>query len=582
MRRFIAWIPVWLLVCGLCSAQIPVINANGVTNGASFQPGIAAGSWVTIKGTNLATTTRIWGSADFRGSTLPLSLDGTSVKINNRDAPVYFISPTQVNVLAPPDATVGNVPVTVSTSRGTSAPVNAALQRFAPGWFSFSQLNGAYPAAVHANGTLLGPSNLFGSAATAVPAQPNEKVLLFATGFAATTPAADPLTIFAGAAPLIAPNDLRITVNNQAVTIDFAGLVSNGLYQFNITVPNLADGEYNLVASIGGFSTQTLKLAVRTPPAPPVITKMSVTDFIWGQSSSVQLTGTGMTGVNRVEFSDSSKVRIVGSISATSTSVSFTLAVDGDATPGERTLAVANANGLSNTTTFQVRRGNPTLTGFLPAVVYQDRMYASEFLKTNSRGVLKLSGSDLQGGTSVDVSPGAGIRFLPSFASENVGGWMFVDAGAGTGIRQVTVTSPAGTSNAVSFEVQAAPPGAPVISDVKLNPPSTGNFNISYSGSLSFTDSDGDIKSGTGGAFLRLTMVSGLQGSPVQTVDLSGTFLEKTGLTSGTINISTSVSAVLALQANAAAQVAVTLFDSANRPSNTVIVDVTRWIIPIL
>jgi hypothetical protein len=68
----------------------------------------------------------------------------------------------------------------------------------------------------------------------------------------------------------------------------------------------------------------------------------------------------------------------------------------------------------------------------------------------------------------------------------------------------------------------------------------------------------------------------------VQTVDLSGTFLEKTGLTSGTINISTSVSAVLALQTNAAAQVAVTLFDSANRPSNTVIVDVPRWIIPIL
>ena len=32
----------------------PSINAGGVVNGASFQPGIVPGSWLTIQGTNLS------------------------------------------------------------------------------------------------------------------------------------------------------------------------------------------------------------------------------------------------------------------------------------------------------------------------------------------------------------------------------------------------------------------------------------------------------------------------------------------------------------------------------------------------
>lgn len=61
------------------------------------------------------------------------------------------------------------------------------------------------------------------------------------------------------------PNDLRILVGGSPATIEFAGLVGNGLYQFNIIVPNLPDGEHSLAGEIGGVRTQTLRLVVRRP-----------------------------------------------------------------------------------------------------------------------------------------------------------------------------------------------------------------------------------------------------------------------------------------------------------------------------
>ena len=77
--------------------QAPTISVNGIQNAASFLPGVSSGSFLTISGTNLSTTTRIWKDSDFNGKKLPLALDGVSVKINGKSAPVYFISPRQIN-----------------------------------------------------------------------------------------------------------------------------------------------------------------------------------------------------------------------------------------------------------------------------------------------------------------------------------------------------------------------------------------------------------------------------------------------------------------------------------------------------
>jgi uncharacterized protein (TIGR03437 family) len=39
--------------------------------------------------------------------------------------------------------------------------------------------------------------------------------------------------------------------------VQYAGLVQSGLYQFNVTVPNLPNGDAKVVAAIGGVPTQS-------------------------------------------------------------------------------------------------------------------------------------------------------------------------------------------------------------------------------------------------------------------------------------------------------------------------------------
>ena len=93
---------------------------TSVLNGASYQPGIEAGSWVMIQGTNLANTFpgRTWRSDEIVNGNLPTSLDGVSVTIDGKPAFVYYISPTQINVQAPSDTAAGAVNVVVDNNGG--------------------------------------------------------------------------------------------------------------------------------------------------------------------------------------------------------------------------------------------------------------------------------------------------------------------------------------------------------------------------------------------------------------------------------------------------------------------------------
>jgi uncharacterized repeat protein (TIGR03803 family) len=77
----------------LVSPDIPAVSATGgVLNGASFQPGISAGSWITISGTNLSSTTDTWNNSIVKGA-LPTTLDGVSVMVGGQPAYIEYVSP---------------------------------------------------------------------------------------------------------------------------------------------------------------------------------------------------------------------------------------------------------------------------------------------------------------------------------------------------------------------------------------------------------------------------------------------------------------------------------------------------------
>jgi len=260
---------------------IQPLNVNtptiaNVVSGASYGIGVTGfsgtvitpfdtGSWVTITGQNLASDTRIWQASDFvgLGNGLPVSLDGVHVTINGKPAAVYYISPTQLNVQAPQDATLGSVPVVVTNSLGQSNSMNATLRQYAPGFFLLSQPGTPSPtapiyvAAVHSDGTVVVPANYYGSTVSTRAARSGEVLLIYGTGFGPTNPAVPAGFLVSGASPLADPSLLTITIGGQPATVQFAGLVAAGEYQFNVVVPTLSNGDQPIVATIGGATSQT-------------------------------------------------------------------------------------------------------------------------------------------------------------------------------------------------------------------------------------------------------------------------------------------------------------------------------------
>ena len=232
----------------------PNVTASGITNAAQAAGGVAGNTFITIKGTNLAATKRSLRAADISDGLLPTTVDGVTVTVNGQPAYIAYISPVQINLVTAVELpTSGSVTVTVSNNSLTSATLNASVQFVAPALF----LNGAYAAALHANNTVVGPATLVPNNST--PAVPGETIVLFGTGFGATTPSAVSGGVVSTPAPMVSTP--AILFDNVPGTVVFSGLIATGVYQFNVVVPGgLPDGDVPVVVSNDGYSTPALVL----------------------------------------------------------------------------------------------------------------------------------------------------------------------------------------------------------------------------------------------------------------------------------------------------------------------------------
>jgi uncharacterized protein (TIGR03437 family) len=226
----------------------PDIPAGGIVNAASQKlgAGIAPGSYISIYGTDLATT-----SALFATPYLPLSLASVSVSFDaaNGSFPggIHYVSPGQVNVFVPWELT-GQTSVqikviwTFDTNYWTGL-VTVPVSTFSPGIFAVTDAFGALissnnPAkrggglVIYANG--LGPLDI----------QPATGEATASTGLSSTTTAPTVSFGTVGATPI------------------FSGLTpgSIGLYQVNVIVPPIGvAGQTTLNLSIGG---QTVSVTI--------------------------------------------------------------------------------------------------------------------------------------------------------------------------------------------------------------------------------------------------------------------------------------------------------------------------------
>lgn len=252
----------------------PNFTSANLMNGASFSTALAPNTWASIvKGGELAATTRAWTAADFSGNTMPTILDGVSVQVNGTAVPISYISPTQINFLMPANLSAGMVQIQTANNGLNSASISATVAAAAPAFFTLGAVDAAtgnsYIASEHANGSIAGPTTLV-SGVTSTPYNAGETMVLYGTGFGATTTMPPAGQLLTAAIPLAsAPT---VTVGGQPVTPVFAGLVGPGLYQFNVVLPSGtttgqtgATAEVPVVVTVGGVQSQAKAVVAVTP-----------------------------------------------------------------------------------------------------------------------------------------------------------------------------------------------------------------------------------------------------------------------------------------------------------------------------
>ncbi|HXB69550.1 MAG TPA: IPT/TIG domain-containing protein [Candidatus Acidoferrales bacterium] len=248
---------------------VPAISAGGVQTAGAFGAAqtVAPGTWIEIYGSNFSSTARSWAGGDFVGVNAPTSLDATKVTIGSQAAFVDFISAGQVNAQVPSGVGTGQQTVTVSNGAAISAPLTVNVNATQPGLYAPPNFNiggKQYLAALFPDGvTYVAPPGTI-SGLTSRQAKPGETIIVYGVGFGPVTP-----NIPAGQVaqqPNAVTSPLTVFFGQTAATLSYSGLAPGavGLYQFNVVVPNVVNGDaVPITFPLGGVNgTQTLYTAV--------------------------------------------------------------------------------------------------------------------------------------------------------------------------------------------------------------------------------------------------------------------------------------------------------------------------------
>jgi uncharacterized protein (TIGR03437 family) len=241
----------------LVVAERTKLNPTAVANvdAARYAPAVAPESIVAAFGTQLA-------SQAVAASTLPLptTLDGTTVFVNGTPAPLFFVSPTQINYQLPPDVDPGTAQVIVLAKDGTASHGQLTVLPTAPAIFTQRGDGTGAPAAVAAADGL--NFNLLVGNPDGTPRQLEAGVFvsLFGTGlrFAPNTDLNDQNGV---------AESLRVVIGGMNVIPNFAGAQGQfaGLDQINLQIPAALAGRgiVDLTVSADGKVSNTVKLNIK-------------------------------------------------------------------------------------------------------------------------------------------------------------------------------------------------------------------------------------------------------------------------------------------------------------------------------
>jgi uncharacterized protein (TIGR03437 family) len=233
------------------------VSAANPTGGSQLAP-LSIGS---LYGQNFA------GSLVSAGSPpLPLSMQGVTLTINGSFAPLFFVSPGQINFQVPNVVSSGPVTVTLTVTQGTqSTSVPVVVKPLAPSLFTTNtQGTGQAATVIAGTATVVAPVGAVGASR---PAKAGEFISIYCTGLGQVTNspgAGNP----APSSPLSrTQTQPTVTIGGVPATVQFAGLAPGfaGLYQVNVQVPTgVAPGDAVPVSlSIGGVAANTATIAIQ-------------------------------------------------------------------------------------------------------------------------------------------------------------------------------------------------------------------------------------------------------------------------------------------------------------------------------
>ena len=230
----------------------PAIASNGVGNAASYAPRISPGALASIFGSGFGTVTF---QAD-DGFAWPTTANLVSVRVNGVAAPLYYVSPGQINFQVPwATPATGTVNVAVVVNGGSSNIAAVPVGTAAPGLFVLP--SGAAIVQNTPSYALNDPSN---------PAPAGSTIVAYLTGSGPVSPAVKDGTP-APTAPLSsAATAYSAKIGSVTATVSFAGLTPGfiGLMQMNIVVPStLGSGVYPLSVTIDGQTSNSGTIAVK-------------------------------------------------------------------------------------------------------------------------------------------------------------------------------------------------------------------------------------------------------------------------------------------------------------------------------
>ena len=231
-------VPVVLLV-----GASPDISITGLGNAASGTQVFAPGQLMAVYGNGLAS-----GPATAAIQPLPLVLSGVSATVNGVAAPLWFVSPGQINLQIPYETTAGAAVLGVAHN-GNVASYSFTVAPTGPGIF-------AYQGSVVPNAT----------------GSPGQELVAFITGDGDVTPS---LASGATASPFATlaqlPHSrqaLTMTIGGEPAHIVFHGIVNGlvGVTQVNFTIPaDMGPGVQPVVVTVGGVDSAPVNLTITAP-----------------------------------------------------------------------------------------------------------------------------------------------------------------------------------------------------------------------------------------------------------------------------------------------------------------------------